>query len=327
MPRRARRRRTRSARSSSRAPCCSRAGRTARARAAPALAALRFLALVVVAAIVAARARARRLEATKTPAASKRSAAAVHAQRRRRATTPAGTGGEHDGDAPERDRRRPGDVLVHGALHDGVRQARASASSSTRARAVVALAGHRHERDAGLHRGDPRRAARRRGPSDGLAVEDGRRLRRRSRCTGATRALLRRLDHRSRRERTRSRSTRSRARELVLERASGARAARARARSAGRASSRVRDARRFEELRVHARRGEAGHRVELVQHDLAVARAHEEVDAGETFALATRRTRRPTRCCTSSIVACGSSGGMTSCMPSSSYFDSKSYHS
>ena len=47
----------------------------------------------------------------------------------------------------------------------------------------------------------------------------------------------------------------------------------------------VLDARRLEELRIHAGRGEAGDRVQLVQHDLAVARAHEEVDAREAFAL------------------------------------------
>ena len=47
----------------------------------------------------------------------------------------------------------------------------------------------------------------------------------------------------------------------------------------------VRDPRRLEELRVHARRGEAGHRVQLVDDDLAVALAHEEVDACEPFAL------------------------------------------
>jgi hypothetical protein len=44
----------------------------------------------------------------------------------------------------------------------------------------------------------------------------------------------------------------------------------------------VGDARRLEQLRVDARRGEAGHRVELVdEHALAV---DEEVDARETVA-------------------------------------------
>ena len=46
----------------------------------------------------------------------------------------------------------------------------------------------------------------------------------------------------------------------------------------------VGDASRLEELRVHARRGEAGDRVDLVDDDLAVG-AHEEVDAGHPLAL------------------------------------------
>src|SRR5665811_1753834 len=46
---------------------------------------------------------------------------------------------------------------------------------------------------------------------------------------------------------------------------------------------RVRDAGGFPELRVHRCRGEAGHRVELVEDDVAV-REHERVDACETLA-------------------------------------------
>ena len=62
-----------------------------------------------------------------------------------------------------------------------------------------------------------------------------------------------------------------------------ARDARARARRAGRAA-RGRNAALGEELRIDARRREAGNRVELVDDDLAV-RAHEEVDARHAFAV------------------------------------------
>src|SRR5205823_6905100 len=48
----------------------------------------------------------------------------------------------------------------------------------------------------------------------------------------------------------------------------------------------VAQARRLEQPRPDARRREAGHRVELVEDDLAVAVADEEVDACEALALA-----------------------------------------
>src|SRR5664280_1285017 len=53
---------------------------------------------------------------------------------------------------------------------------------------------------------------------------------------------------------------------------------------------RVRDAGRFPELRVHRRRREAWHRVDLVEDDVPV-REHERVDARET--LATERDESP----------------------------------
>src|SRR5438093_13150532 len=48
----------------------------------------------------------------------------------------------------------------------------------------------------------------------------------------------------------------------------------------------VRDTGCFEQLRVHACRREAGHRVQLVHDHFAVVGTHEEVDAREALTLA-----------------------------------------
>ena len=82
---------------------------------------------------------------------------------------------------------------------------------------------------------------------------------------------------------------------------------------------RVGDSCRLEELRVHARRREAGDRVDLVDDDLAVG-AHEEVDAGHPLALGgDERLDRELGARRASDAA-EMRAGMTRSIPPSSYF-------